>query len=490
MIRFSRLALGMAALSLVCAPLQARDTRTGSARETSQAIAAALADIAPAMQIAGRPVERSSLQQLMERHRVPAVSIAVVRDGKIVWKQAYGWARDGLVATPNTLFQAASISKPVTAMAALDLSEAGKLDLDAPVNEQLVSWTIPDSDVAAGSEVTLRQLLSHSAGLTVRGFEGYEANAAMPTLKQVLDGVAPANSKPVRIGWKPGSRTEYSGGGYTVVQQLLADASGKDFPALMESLVIKPLGMSKSTFRYPLPGDWGRVNAAGHDRNGKPIPNGFRVQPELAAAGLWTTPTDLARWAIDLMAAYRGDRGSVLTPATARAMLTPQSQGWGLGLQVNDQGPDLRFSHSGVNAGFHSLMVGYPTRGDAFVIMTNGDNGSSLFRSVRLAVGKAMGWPDSDPQVITPIALGEEYREGILGTYVSGSTTITVSERDGRLFATQSNSGIAEIIPVRPNVFLAPDIGARIEVQMESASGQATALTAGGVTFARKSEKD
>lgn len=249
----------------------------------------------------GDPRACQALADRMAAYHVPGVSIAVIHEGAIEWAKGFGVVEaGGDPVTTETLFQAGSISKPVAAMAALHLVEQGKLSLDADVNQALTSWTIPPSAAAPGAVVTLRELLSHAAGLTVHGFPGYAAGAAVPTLVQILDGVTPANTAPIRLEAVPGSRWKYSGGGYMVMQQLLLDVSQQPFPELLRDTVLAPIGMTHSTYEQPLPVELRVQAATPYKADGAPIEGGFHTYPEMAAAGLWTTPTDLARCAIEV----------------------------------------------------------------------------------------------------------------------------------------------------------------------------------------------
>lgn len=221
----------------------------------------------------------------MSAYRVPGVSIAIIHNGSIEWAQGFGAAQvGGGPVTTETLFQAGSISKPVAAMAALHLVEKGTLALDSDVNQALTSWKIPASAAAPGAVVTLRELLSHTAGLTVHGFPGYAAGTPIPTLVQVLDGEKPANTAPVRLEAAPGSRWKYSGGGYTVMQQLLLDVSHQPFPKLMHDTVLAPIGMTRSTYEQPLPTELRSGAATPYKANGAPVEGGFHIYPEMAAA--------------------------------------------------------------------------------------------------------------------------------------------------------------------------------------------------------------
>ena len=236
------------------------------------------------LQIGGEPLATWSIAERMAFYKVPGVSIAVIKDGKIAWAKGYGVLEAGkpqLVDT-QSLFQAASISKPTATIAALRLVEQGKLSLDAPINDALKSWKIPENEFTRKSPVTLPHILSHGAGFTVHGFPGYAAGAPVPTVQQVLDGAKPANTPAIRIDKLPGASWRYSGGGYTVMQLAMMEAAGKDFVALTDELVLRPAGMTRSTYAQPLP-ETSRSNAAtAHLQNGSAV---ARPQPHLSRTG-------------------------------------------------------------------------------------------------------------------------------------------------------------------------------------------------------------
>lgn len=339
-----------------------------------------------------RAVE-AGLDRRMAELKVPGVGVAVVHNGLLKWAKGYGVAEagGGPRVTKDTLFQAASISKPVAAMGALRLVQEGKLGLDEDVNKYLRSWKLPTSPAARDRPVTLRQLLSHSSGLNVHGFGGYEATAPRPTLLQVLDGAPPANSPPIRIESEPGAKMRYSGGGYCVVQQLIEDVTGRPFPAAMKGLVLDRIGMTASTFEQPIPAARAGLTAAGHGGDGAVIAGRWHVYPEMAAAGLWTTPTDLVHFATELAKSAHGRSNRVLNARMAGQMLTRQRGDYGLGVALSKEGA-RGFLHNGANAGFRGLMVVLDS-GEGAVILANGENGDRLHGEILQSIMKVYRWP-------------------------------------------------------------------------------------------------
>nr|MCU0649994.1 beta-lactamase family protein [Gemmatimonadaceae bacterium] len=286
---------------LVTAPLVACSAPRATPVVTPEdpAIARVTAQLTPAIIVKGAPAATHALADRMAKYRVPGVSIAVIDSGRLVWSRAYGVKEAGTTdsITPTTLFQAASISKPIAATAMLRLVEQGVIALDTPVTRYLTSWRLRDNRFTAKEPVTLRRIASHSAGFGVHGFPGYAQGAAVPTIPQILDGVKPANTAAVRVEAVPGTAFSYSGGGITIEQLVMTDVTGESFPALMRRLVLAPLGMRNSLYEQPLPDSLASRAATGHRPDGTMVQGRWHTYPEMAAAGLWTTPSDLATWA-------------------------------------------------------------------------------------------------------------------------------------------------------------------------------------------------
>ncbi|HYM00527.1 MAG TPA: serine hydrolase [Blastocatellia bacterium] len=398
----------------------------------------------------------------MAHYRVPAVSIAVIKDYKIEWAKGYGKLAvgDDTSVTPETLFQAASISKPVASMATLHFVQDGKLNLDENVNDKLTSWKVPENDFTRQKKITLRELMSHSAGMTVSGFGGYAAGQPIPTVPEVLDGKKPANSAPVRVDWLPGSKWVYSGGGITVMQQLLVDVIHHPFPEIMKETVLDKIGMSHSTYEQPLPEKWRSSAAAGHYQNGNPIEGKWHTYPEMAAAGLWTTPSDLARFAIELSKEYMGQSSIVLSREMARGMLAVQIGKWGLGVGVEGQGKELNFSHSGGNAGFRCNLICFPETGSGAVIMTNSDNGFSLYQEILRSIAAEYGWSGYAPRVATVVMNPNRLDSYVGGYSFKPGFEVDVERADGHLFASVDGGTPSELLPVGDEEFLNVDDGA------------------------------
>ncbi len=353
----------------------------------------------PSVIIEGSEQASFNILERMNHYKIPGVSIAYINHGELIWAKGYGFTtNDSLTAIDeNTLFQAASISKPVAAMAALSLVEEGKLGLDTNVNDYLIGWQVPENEFTKTEKVTLRRLLTHSAGLTVHGFAGYASDDSVPTLIQVLNGEPPANSAAILPDIIPGTENRYSGGGYTVMQKMLIDITGKPFPEIMHDRVLSKIGMTNSMYEQPLPEMYQTQAAPGHRPAGKMIKGRWHTYPELAAAGLWTTPTDLMKYAIEVQNSFAGESNKVLSQKMTIEMLTDQIGSQGLGPGLNGKGDSLTFGHGGSNEGYRCQFMAYAKSGQGVAIMTNSDNGGTLIAEILRSFSKAYGWPGYKP---------------------------------------------------------------------------------------------
>jgi len=369
----------------------------------------------------GHENETHTLAERMKELNVPGVSIAVIHDGHIEWARGFGVRNSaGAEVNAETMFQAGSISKPLAAMAALRLVQEGKLALDANINDYLTSWRFRSAPVAEAKPITLRELLTHTAGTTVHGFPGYAGNQPVPTLVQVLNGEKPANTPAIRSEQPPMKQWKYSGGGYTIMQQALIDVSHELFPKLLHGTVLAPIGMTRSTYEQPLPESL-RDNAATPYRgDGKPVEGGAHTYPEMAAAGLWTTPIDLAKYALEVECSLKDQANHVLTLEMTRKMLRPGLGHWGLGLEIGGSDSNPYFSHGGANEGFRNIFAAYENAREGAVVMTNGDNGSQIGDEVMHSVAAEYHWPDWHPEVRTVVELDPKILAHYVGTYQLG----------------------------------------------------------------------
>ncbi len=345
-------------------------------------------------------LDRFTIDQIMERCGVPGVSVAVIRDFEIDWAKGYGIAdvETGAKVNTETLFQAGSVSKPVSAMAVLKAAQDGRFSMDDDINAILKSWKLPGSPLSEGRPVTPRTLTSHSSGLGDGfGFPGYEPSEPHPTAVQILDGEEPSNVGPVRIARPPLTAHHYSGGGAVMMQLALADAVGRPYPEILQEYVFRPIGMTQSKYEQPLNPERDRNAARAHDGRGRAMGPKWHVYPELAAAGLWTTPTDLAKFAIEVQKSLRGETNHVLSRVTVQEMLSPVGVGdFAVGFRIVKIGQGWYFSHAGTNWGFECLLVGHKVKGCGFAIMSNGENGETVVTELRARIERAYGFDTLD----------------------------------------------------------------------------------------------
>jgi len=338
------------------------------------------------VQLPGEPLRHVTLTQALRILKVPSVSVATISEDRIDWAAAYGES------STRTAYQAGSMSKTVAAVAALRLVEQGRLALDRNVNSLLTSWRIPRTSLTRRHPVTLRGLLSMSAGINVPGFVGYRPDATLPSLVQILDGSPPANSPAVRVIRTPGKGYAYSGGGYEIVQALMQDTSHQPFADLVKELVLQPVGMNDSFFGQR-PRAPGQPMATGHLSSGAELPGGWRAMPEMAAGGLWSTPTDLARLLIDISKSYKGMEDALLSQAMAREMLKQNGGPYGLGVAVSGSGRSLVLMKRGQNVGYQGYLLIFPATGQGVVVMANSDNGTILATSIIRKAAALFHWP-------------------------------------------------------------------------------------------------
>lgn len=340
------------------------------------------------------PATPLNIEKLMELYKCPGLSVAVIDNFSIAWAKGYGVTEAGTQTpvTVHTLFQAGSISKSVAATGTLSLVEHGKLSLDENVNLKLKSWQVPDNEFTKEQKVTLRRILSHSAGLTVHGFPGYEVGTPIPTLVQIFNGEPPANTAPIRVDFVPGTKFRYSGGGVTIEQQLVIDVTGKPFSLFMRETVLDQIGMTDSTYEQPLPPARAVMTATGTRADGTLIPGKWHIYPEMAAAGLWTTATDLAKFGIEIALSKQGKANHVLSEATTQEMLKPQIEQIGLGFFLASHKNPEEFGHNGADEGFQALLIMFADTGKGVAIMANSDNGISVANALTQSVAKEYGW--------------------------------------------------------------------------------------------------
>jgi CubicO group peptidase (beta-lactamase class C family) len=402
----------------------------------------------PAIRIEGEN-PRWTLEERMANYHIPGIGIAVSEDGEVAWAAGYGSAEAGTDNTVDaeTLFQGASISKVVNAFAVMQLVQAGKLDLDTNVNRYLQSWQVPENDMTRKQPVTLRGILSHSAGLTVHGFGGVPYGKPVPRLLQIIKGEA-EGYRAVEVDIPPGSEQRYSGGGTCVAQLILEEVSGKRFADLVQENIFAPLGLERSTFADQLPDDTTLENySAEHDEEGSLVDGRWAMYPTKSAGGLWTTPSEFLRFMAEIRRAWQG-RSELLTRETARTMLTRQPGGaFALGPRVVNDGALMRIQHGGSNQGFQCDAQLYIGSGKGAVIMTNGAGGMPLYWEVLNAIAEAHLWPGYLQPPKRPIQVAAYELDRYVGDYqvVAGfepADSLTVWREDETLYSQLGGSRV------------------------------------------------
>lgn len=435
--------------------------------ELAGRIAAVEQSLIPAVVKAEAPPPLLEIEARMRHFNVPGVSLAVVNNGAVEWAKGYGGIEAGgaRAVDANTLFQACSISKPVGVTGIMLLAQNGRLDIDRDVNHYLGSWQLPDTAHTASEKPTVARLMSHTGGTSVGGFQGYPAGETLPSLLQTLQGQPPANNPPVTVTSTPGSHWSYSGGGMEVLHLLARDVTGMPFHDYQQRNLFAPLGMTRSLYTQPLAGALAENAARGHDADGVTVPGGWHAYPELVAAGLWTTPTDLGRLLVEMMRASQG-QGRVLAQETADAILTrrPHSE-FGLGFMVSPIGGDVLFQHSGSNHGYKTHFMGFRDRRQGVLVLTNGDNGTQLMFEIVRSVGRVYGWPpveqaETAELVELPLAVLRSLVGSYAGTYQppgesdSEAMTFQVYLEGGGLMLRHTfahGTGRTDLYPVAPD---------------------------------------
>lgn len=335
-----------------------------------------------------------TLMERMKECHTSAVSIAIIENFEICEAYAYGVKRRATKekVTVDTLFQAGSISKPVFAVAVMRLVERGTLDIDTDISEYLVGYDVPTYDNQK-HKITLRQILSHHAGLNLHGFAGYQQGQKIPTVEQILTGAFPSNHLKLKLIKDPETGFQYSGGGYVLAQKIVTDFCTLNFCDLMNDLVCSPLFMTHSTYSQPLPKNRFSEIAVGYNLHNLQLPGGYNIMPELSAAGLWTTPSNLARFGIEIMKALKSE-STFLEKNTAELMTTKayENSPYGVGFAVNQSKKGLTFGHGGSNLGYHSNMVFCPDDGSGIIVMQNSDIGMRICDEVTNAFKEIYGW--------------------------------------------------------------------------------------------------
>lgn len=381
------------------------------------------------------------IKDRMAFHKVPGLSIAVIRDYKIDWVKGYGWAdsSENRKVTTETLFQAASISKSLNGVGVLKLAQDKKLDINTDINTYLKSWKFPYDSLSKNKKITLANLLSHTAGLNVHGFRGYARDEALPTITQILDGLPPANNAAIRSVFEPDARVQYSGGGTTVSQLIITDVTGMSYDEYMRENILKPMGMAASFYGMADEDIDTTLLATGHRGDGRKVRGKYHYYPEQAAASLWTNPTELANYIIETQLSLKGESERALSRPFTELRLTPHRGNAGLGVFIDDRDGEKYFQHGGANEGFRSQYYGNMKNGNGVVVMVNSDNGAIL-QEVIQSVARAYDWKGFlNDEVKKIVDLSENELKAFEGFYraTEGNNYIRFRVKERQLALTQ-----------------------------------------------------
>ena len=409
-----------------------------------------------------------NIKDRMTYYHIKGVSIAVIHNYKIEWAKGYGWADDSLKipVTPKTLFQAGSISKSLNSIGVLELVEQKKIDLYTDINTYLRSWKFPYDSLSKGKKITVANLLSHTAGLTVHGFGGYEKGEAIPTVVQVLDGKKPANSAAVRSMYAPGLKYEYSGGGTTISQLIIMDITNGPYDKYMYNNVLKPLGMNSSTYQQPPADKKPELLSTAYYPDGKKVPGRYHIYPEQAAAGLWTNPTDLCKYVIETQLALEGKSQKVLNQEMTKLRLTPYiDKNAAFGAFIDDYDGTKYFEHGGVDEGFISQYYGSLEGGNGVVIMTNTSSGGSIIPEIINSVAKVYGFKGLyRSKVVKTVAVADAVLQTYTGQYeLAPQFILTITRESSQLYVQATGQGKNAIFPESQTKFFLKTVDAELE---------------------------
>jgi CubicO group peptidase (beta-lactamase class C family) len=413
----------------------------------------------------------ATIAERMEFFGVPGVAVAVIQDFEVQWSRGYGTAGSDGEARPmtaDTPMQAGSISPSVAATIALQLVDAGELSLDAPVGELLTGWTLPDNGLTAEQPVTLRRLLSHAAGLPGSIATGYPPASPLPTLAQVASGEVPARTAPIEVVLPPGTQAIFSAGGYVLVQQIVEEHAGRPFAEVARERLLSPLGMADSTFEQPPPAAFLERSAVGHRVDGSALGEGYRLYPEQAAGGLWTTAADLARFSAALQRSIQGRDATLLSQTSAQALATDQLGQTGFGFDITIHGKSVYLRQVGFAAGFQGLIVLHRDSGYGAVVLANSNNAGRLAEEIVRAVAREYAWDSYlNPEVEwTPLAARQ--LEAYVGRYqVAPDRVLRVELAGDHLMAYDSAMALPDpLFPVGDHRFYRQFLNAMIDFEL------------------------
>lgn len=410
-------------------------------------------NLIPMYSVAGK-VNRMTIPEMMKQDNIPGMSLSFIDNGEIAWTKHYGYANleDSIPVSSETVFTGASLSKPITAIAALNLVEKGLLDLDENVNLKLKEWNLPETTLTENEKVTLRRLIAHNAGIKNDLWSSYLPNEEIPTLTQMLAGEAPSVDPATSVINEPGSKMVYSNPGYSIIQKLVMDVKGEAFDQIIDELVFTPVGMENSSFKQPIPDDLMQRKATGYTKDLEPYP--YRLFPYQAAGGIWTTPEDISKFMITLLSDHHKGTNTLVSKEITQTIFKKYIDRYVFSLW--NWGEDIVFMHYGSNQGFNCMMYGSVNKNQGIVVMTNSDNSFGFFDYLQRAVNSEYGWEYVKPEILTPTTLDISWIDPFLGTY---------EWRESNVIITKDNTNV--LLQIDNETYILDQVGERVFVLAE-----------------------
>ena len=404
------------------------------------------------------PENLNSISNKMSELKIPALSLTIINQGQIEWSDVYQnpnfYTEEKLDNT--SIFQAASLSKPVTFMAALRMHSAGEIDLDKNIQDYLKEFELPIGKQTEENPVTFRNIFSHTSGLNAGGYQGYSQELDLPSDMDILLGKEGVNSAAIEVVNTPNEALIYSGGGYTLAEVALQDRYNDDFAKIMKKWILDPAGMKSSDFIQPIPSTWSNRIAKGHTQSGNILEGGWRNYPEQAAAGLWSNSSDLAKFLIEIYNAYQGNN-SILSTSDIKSIINQERDGHIYGFVTERNGDDISITHYGGNAGYRTSMTISLTSGNGLVYLINSDNGVSLGNELLLSASEIYGWKHFKQTQVHSDDVDLEILKGLAGEYKwNNQIDLTIGFND------DSNS-ISLIFPNGDDYILSPIVGDELD---------------------------
>lgn len=405
-------------------------------------------------------VKVQSVEDLMQKYKVPGLRIVFVDKGKISWSKNYGYAnlKDSIKVDDKTVFTGASLGKPITTMAALKLVEKGALGLDDDVNNKLIGWKVPTNEFTKKEKVTLRRLIGHTSGFNRYYGANYMPYETLPTIEQTLRGEKPSKHPAVKLVSVPGTTYRYSNPGYLILEKLMEDVTGNKFESIIDELVFVPSKMKNSSFEQPIPKRLMATKAVGYSKNLQPQP--YNIITFKSAGGIWTTPDDLAKFTYTLLNDHHKGTSKLISQNMTNQVFNRggnlQKLGFTL-LNWKNGVDDIAFRHTGQNYGFTSVIFGSVNKEQAVIIMSNSVNTQQLFDHIIRAAAEEYNWDYFKPTAYEVFDTGNKDFSAYAAQYDWKNHFVVITNEHNVLFIQVDNER-HQLIPVDENTFLAPDI--------------------------------